>query len=82
MKEKIKLCGKKGKIVKRERKKKKKLPLARIPSNCFFARIASATVSKAMMAEPLDRPLRSYYELVVSKEKNSKTKKIGISVQR
>ena len=45
----------------KRKKGEKGLPLARIPSNCFFARIASATVSKAMKAEPLDRPLRSYY---------------------
>ena len=63
MKEKIKLCEKKRKKnrVRREGKKEVTVPLARIPSNCFFARIASATVSKAMMAEPLERPLRSYY---------------------
>ena len=46
-----------------EKVSEKGLPLARIPSNCFLARIATAVVSKAIIAEPLDRPLRSYYGL-------------------
>jgi hypothetical protein len=37
------------------------LPLARIPLNCFFARVASAGVSNAMNAVPDERPLRSYW---------------------
>jgi hypothetical protein len=35
-------------------------PFARIPSNCFLARVASATVSKETIAVPEERPLRSY----------------------
>ena len=52
--------------------------MARIPSNCFFARIAAATVSKAIMAEPLDRPLRSYYGSFggVQEKKRVKPKKL------
>ncbi len=36
------------------------LLLQRIPSNCFFALVASAGVSNVTMATPEERPLRSY----------------------
>jgi hypothetical protein len=35
-------------------------PFAKTPSNCFFARVASAGVSNVMIATPDERPLRSY----------------------
>jgi hypothetical protein len=35
-------------------------PFAKTPSNCFFARVASADVSNEMIATPDERPLRSY----------------------
>lgn len=37
------------------------LPLAKIPSNCFFALVASAGFSKVMIATPVERPRSSYY---------------------
>jgi len=35
-------------------------PFAKTPSNCFFARVASAGASNVMIATPDERPLRSY----------------------
>lgn len=42
------------------RGKERVLLLARIPSNCFLALVASAGVSKVTTATPEERPLRSY----------------------
>lgn len=48
--------GKQGKTL-----REKNLPFAKIPSNCFLARVASAAVSKVIKADPWERPLRSYF---------------------
>jgi hypothetical protein len=57
--------------------------LARYPSNCFFARVASTAVSKEMIAVPIERPLRSYCRIIFFQCVDVGLRpKMGISVKR